>query len=270
MAQHEQRRRWRIGEIAAATGLTVRTLHHYEAIGLVVPATRSPAGHRLYGPEEVDRLYRVSMWRMLGLSLKQVRTALEAEPAELHDALAQHLDQVTARATQQQHLRAQLLALIERIDPQGDPSPDLLNVLADIVKLQPQTTRRISILVYADVEAAYRYLIEVFGLGPGETSRDHQGVMHHAVVHAGDGEVWLHAESATFALSSPQRLGASTATIAVLVDDVDEHHRNAARAGARIRYEPVDQPYGYREYGALDLENHLWSFMRPLEERNAS
>src|SRR5690625_3987143 len=160
MAQHEQRRRWRIGEIAAATGLTVRTLHHYEAIGLVVPATRSPAGHRLYGPAEVDRLYRVSMWRMLGLSLKQIRAALEAEPAELHDALAQHLGQVTARATQQQHLRAQLHALIERLDPLGDPSADLLNVMADIVKLQPQTTRRISILVYADVEAAYRYLIE--------------------------------------------------------------------------------------------------------------
>jgi MerR family transcriptional regulator, thiopeptide resistance regulator len=48
----------------------------------------------------------------------------------------------------------------------------------------------------------------------------------------------------------------------VLVDDVDDHHRHAVGEGATIRYPPVDQPYGFREYSALDPEGHLWSFMR--------
>ena len=52
--------------------------------------------------------------------------------------------------------------------------------------------------------------------------------------------------------------------MAVLVDDVDAHHAHAVAEGADIRYEPVDQPYGYREYGAHDPEGHLWSFMKPL------
>ena len=42
------KRTWRIGEVATATGLTVRALHHYDRIGLVVPSARTPGGHRLY------------------------------------------------------------------------------------------------------------------------------------------------------------------------------------------------------------------------------
>ncbi len=38
----------------------------------------------------------------------------------------------------------------------------------------------------------------------------------------------------------------------------------AGEQGATIRYGPVDQPYGYREYSAVDLEGHLWSFMKPI------
>jgi uncharacterized glyoxalase superfamily protein PhnB len=51
----------------------------------------------------------------------------------------------------------------------------------------------------------------------------------------------------------------------IMVDDVDAHFRHARDEGATIRYEPVDQPYGYREYSALDNEGGLWSFMRPLD-----
>jgi uncharacterized glyoxalase superfamily protein PhnB len=66
-------------------------------------------------------------------------------------------------------------------------------------------------------------------------------------------------------LASPQRVGRATATTAVIVDDVDAHFRHAAAEGAEIVYEPVDQPYGYREYSARDPEGGLWSFMKPLD-----
>ena len=53
--------------------------------------------------------------------------------------------------------------------------------------------------------------------------------------------------------------------MAVMVDDVDAHFRHASAHGAPIDYEPVDQPYGYREYSARDSEGGLWSFMKPLD-----
>lgn len=252
----------RIGEIAAATGLTVRTLHHYEAVGLVRPTGRTSAGHRLYGPEALERLYRVSMLRSLGLSLAQIRESLDGGSSQLREVLAEHVCMVDERVGRQQRLRARLAALVERIEREDDASADLLAILEDMARLQPALDRRISILVYADLEAAYHYLVRVFALGPGELTRADDGTVVHGVVQAGDGEVWLHAESEEFGLASPQRLGAATATMAVLVDDVEEHHRNAVGEGATIRYPPIDQPYGFREYSAIDLEGHLWSFMR--------
>ena len=56
----------------------------------------------------------------------------------------------------------------------------------------------------------------------------------------------------------------------MFVDDVDQHFRRAAAAGARIDSEPVDQPYGQREYGARDPEGHRWWFATPLAQLDAT
>lgn len=265
MTSHRSEGGMRVGEIAAATGVTVRSLHHYETLGLVVPRGRSTAGHRLYDETAIRRLYRVSMLRSLGMSLAQVRSAVDLDPSTLHDMFTEHLTLANERIEQQQRLRAQLSTLVEQIATRDATSREILQLLEEIVTLTPALERRISILVYDDVEAAYHYLVRVFGFGAGDLTRDDQDIARHAVVQAGDGEVWLHAESEPFSLASPRTLGAATATMAIMVDDVDQHFRIAVEHGAEIRYEPVDQPYGFREYGAIDLEGHLWSFMRPSE-----
>ena len=131
--------------------------------------------------------------------------------------------------------------------------------------LDTTVQRRIAVLVYRDLETAFDYLIRVFGLGPGELTRDAEGTVVHGELQAGDGVVWLHPEQPEFGLSSPGTLGATTAGMAVMVDDVDAHFRHAREQGAPIDYEPVDQPYGYREYTARDSEGGLWSFMKPLD-----
>lgn len=130
--------------------------------------------------------------------------------------------------------------------------------------LETTLDRRIAILVYEEVEVAYNYLIEVFGFGPGEVTRDPNGNAVHGEIQAGDGEFWLHTESDEFGLQSPNNLGGASATMAVMVDNVDAHYRYAVEHGATILYEPVDQPYGFREYSATDIGGHLWSFMKPL------
>jgi DNA-binding transcriptional MerR regulator/uncharacterized glyoxalase superfamily protein PhnB len=261
----------RVGELAKAAGLTVRTLHYYEEIGLLVASERTAAGHRLYADEDVERLYRISLLRRLGLPLAEIGRALDDPAWGLQAAMTTHLGELDRRLEATGRLRTRLAHLVATTAATGaagaaDPmTDDLLQVLEEMTMLDTTVQRRISILVYADLEAAYEFLIDVFGLGPGQLTRDDAGRVVHAELQAGDGVVWLHPESPEFGLASPRAVGAATATMAVMVDDVDAHHRHTSAKGATIDYEPVDQPYGYREYSARDNEGGLWSFMKPLD-----
>jgi len=69
-----------VGRLAALAGITVRTLHHYDEIGLVRPSARTPSGYRAYGPGDVERLRQVLTYRRLGFGLREV-AELVADPA---------------------------------------------------------------------------------------------------------------------------------------------------------------------------------------------
>jgi MerR family transcriptional regulator, thiopeptide resistance regulator len=86
-------KRWKVGELAEVTGLTVRTLHHYESIGLLKPGGRTEGQQRIYDERDVRRLYRILALRDLGLSLTEIKETL-AEEADLGDVLRQHRDRV--------------------------------------------------------------------------------------------------------------------------------------------------------------------------------
>ncbi|MPQ97814.1 MerR family transcriptional regulator [Modestobacter sp. I12A-02628] len=88
-----------VGDVARLTGVTVRTLHHYDRIGLVRPEGRTPAGYRVYGERDLDRLQQVLVYRQLGFPLEEVAALLDDPEA---DAL--------------EHLRRQHRLLLERVD----------------------------------------------------------------------------------------------------------------------------------------------------------
>lgn len=256
----------RVGELAAATGLTVRTLHYYEQIGLLVPSARSHAGHRRYDEHDVARLYRIRLLRRLGLSLAEIGRALDDPAWSLPAAMRAHIGELDRRIDAASRLRAHLSGLLGSChDAGGGLTDELIAVLEEMTMLDTTVQRRISLLVYADIAAAHDWLTRVFGLGPGELVRDQQGRGVHGEVHAGDGVIWLHPEQADWQLRSPRSTGVSTGSVAVIVDDVDAHYRHALSEGAEAVHEPVDRDYGYREYNARDLEGHLWSFMKPLD-----
>jgi MerR family transcriptional regulator, thiopeptide resistance regulator len=88
-----------VGEVARLSGVTVRTLHHYDEIGLLSPSGRTPAGYRQYDYADLERLQRILGYRELGLALDKIATILD-DPGI--DAL--------------EHLRTQHAALAERAD----------------------------------------------------------------------------------------------------------------------------------------------------------
>jgi len=116
----------RIGEVAAATGLTVRTLHHYDEIGLLRPAERSGAGYRLYADDDVRRLYRIVAFRRLGLSLDEIGALLDgdgaADPRGLIRAQLARLEQEAAMRDQ---LRVRLVRLLRALDGADGADADL-------------------------------------------------------------------------------------------------------------------------------------------------
>jgi DNA-binding transcriptional MerR regulator len=94
---------WTVGELARLAGITVRTLHHYDRIGLVRPSERTSAGYRSYDLRDLDRLQQVLLYRELGFPLEEVATLLDdpgADPAEhlrrQHRLLRERLDRTAA------------------------------------------------------------------------------------------------------------------------------------------------------------------------------
>src|SRR3982750_2248646 len=73
-------------EFARKTGVTVRTLHHYDRLGLLKPR-RSPSGYRMYGEQELARLEQIVMLKFLGLPLKEIKDALEHKPMDIQATL---------------------------------------------------------------------------------------------------------------------------------------------------------------------------------------
>ena len=79
-----------VNRVARLAGVTLRTLHHYDAIGLLKPAAVSPAGYRLYSDADLERLQQVLFFRELGFSLRDIGRALSNPAFDRREALAMH------------------------------------------------------------------------------------------------------------------------------------------------------------------------------------
>ncbi len=116
----------KVGELARRTGLSVRTLHHYDAVGLLRPATRTPAGHRLYSVRDVRRLQHIASLKHLGLSLEEIGSCLHDPDYALPRVLRIHLRRIREEIEKQLRLRGLLESLLERLNGGEEPSVDEL------------------------------------------------------------------------------------------------------------------------------------------------
>ncbi|MDQ1537512.1 MAG: MerR family transcriptional regulator, thiopeptide resistance regulator [Actinomycetota bacterium] len=80
-----------VGQVAEQFGVTVRTLHHYDAIGLLVPSGRTPAGYRLYTGEDITRLQHIVVYRRLSFPLQEIADLLADQAVADNGAVIEHL-----------------------------------------------------------------------------------------------------------------------------------------------------------------------------------
>ncbi|MFD5214341.1 MerR family transcriptional regulator [Microbacterium sp. NPDC058345] len=102
-----------VGRAAEIVGVTVRTLHHWDEIGLATPSQRTPAGYRSYTPDDVHRLHRIVAYRESGLSLDAVREVLDDATAEIGETLRVQRSQLAERIRDLQRLDQRLERLGE-------------------------------------------------------------------------------------------------------------------------------------------------------------
>src|SRR5438105_3640439 len=113
----------KVGELAALANLTVRTLHHYDSIGLLQPSARSDAGYRLYDRNDVARLQQIQALRSFGMGLADIGLYLDSpagSPLALVDRQLAALDQQMREAAR---MREQLLRV--RAQLASGANPDL-------------------------------------------------------------------------------------------------------------------------------------------------
>jgi DNA-binding transcriptional MerR regulator len=101
----EEQATYSVGQVARLAGVTVRTLHHYDEIGLLPPSGRAANGYRTYTAVDVARLQRVLSWRELGFDLEQV-AALVATDGTTQSATEQLRQQHTLLLTRIERLQA--------------------------------------------------------------------------------------------------------------------------------------------------------------------
>lgn len=107
---------FKIGDLARRTGLTVRTLHHYDKIGLLSPSIRNASGYRLYNRQDLTRLHRILTLKRLNLSLQEIAALIDGQEVSLAQVLQQQVETLAQQIQQAQELQNRLATLSKLIE----------------------------------------------------------------------------------------------------------------------------------------------------------
>ncbi|MBL0940475.1 MAG: MerR family transcriptional regulator [Gemmatimonadaceae bacterium] len=132
---------FKVGALASATGLTVRTLHHYDEIGLLSPSERTAAGHRLYSADDVQRLQQVQSLRAVGFPLEEIRHLLASRQISAQRVITLHLEQLEVRIAEQQQLAVRLQQLARHLETETlAPVGDLCRIIEATIMMEQYFT----------------------------------------------------------------------------------------------------------------------------------
>ncbi|MCA9690326.1 MAG: MerR family transcriptional regulator [Myxococcales bacterium] len=117
---------WKVGALARATGISVRTLHYYEEIGLLTPSARSRADHRLYDRDDLGRLHRILALRHLGFPLEDIGALLDGGDMPAAKIIALQRARVQTQLQDLQLLDERLALLAEQLERDGTADTEAL------------------------------------------------------------------------------------------------------------------------------------------------
>jgi MerR family transcriptional regulator, thiopeptide resistance regulator len=127
----------KVGELAQRTGLTVRTLHHYDAIGLLRPSLHTESGYRLYTAGDIARLQQVLSLRQLGFTLDEVRGCLDRTGFSPLEVIGLHLARLREQMESHRRLSERLEMLAARLRAAGEVSADeFLDTIEEMTMLE--------------------------------------------------------------------------------------------------------------------------------------
>lgn len=130
-----------VGELARRTGLTVRTLHHYDALGLLKPSLHTEAGYRLYSASDVARLQQILSLRQLGFSLEEIRGCLHSRRYLPLEVIHLHLARLREQIEIQRGLCERLEALAAHFQAEDRvPTEDLLRTIRGMTMVESYYT----------------------------------------------------------------------------------------------------------------------------------
>ncbi|MFI1367479.1 MerR family transcriptional regulator [Streptomyces griseochromogenes] len=180
-----------IGDVARRSGVSARMLRHYESLGLVRPMGRTDTGYRQYSSEDIRRIFHIESLRSLGLSLRDVRRALDDPgfaPAELvDDLIRQTRDRIEAET--------ELLTRLRRIGA-AEPAgwEDVLQIVALLQALGSKSAgarQRAALSAVEEVPVPVEALVEAV---LSESDPNVAGALRWALVHSGEDGLALLAE----------------------------------------------------------------------------
>lgn len=103
---------FKVGDLSKRTGLSIRTLHYYDEIGLLAPSHRTESGYRVYGKQNIIRLQQIITLKQIGFSLEDVRSCLDNGDRAFAEMVQLHI----AKVRKQTELSQQLLQRLESIE----------------------------------------------------------------------------------------------------------------------------------------------------------
>ena len=133
---------WKVGELAGRTGLSVRTLHYYDEIGLLSPSRRTESGHRLYTADDVGRLQQIKSLQQLGFTLREIRECLDRPDFPLGRVIQLHLSRLRERIELQERLCGLLEMVAARLRSGEEiSSGEFVNTVMEVIDMSERLNR---------------------------------------------------------------------------------------------------------------------------------
>lgn len=122
---------WKVGDLAEKTGISVRALHHYEEIGLLVPSYRTESGHRLYTEDDVKKLQQIVSLKQMGFSLDDIKMGLGNPQFSLAAVLGMHTQTLSSNIKEQNELLERLHGIMRLLESNKSlTTDDVLRAIA--------------------------------------------------------------------------------------------------------------------------------------------